>query len=52
LSEPGKKRRRERGDHGISWDKTNKCYVGTISLGYDSSGNGTDAPYAGRPEKR
>jgi integrase len=23
---------------GISWDKTNKCYEGTISLGYDSSG--------------
>jgi integrase len=33
-----RRRRRERGDHGISWDKTNKCYVGTISLGYDSNG--------------
>jgi len=32
------KRRRERGDHGISWDKANKCYIGTISLGYDSDG--------------
>jgi integrase len=32
------KRRRERGDDGISWDKINKCYVGTISLGYDSNG--------------
>ncbi len=32
------KPRRGRGDHGISWDKTNKCYVGTISLGYDTSG--------------
>ena len=32
------KRRRERGDHGISWDKANKCYVGTISLGYDDNG--------------
>ena len=31
-------KRRERGDDGISWDKTNKCYVGTISLGYDGSG--------------
>jgi integrase len=30
--------RRERGDHGISWDKINKCYVGTISLGHDSAG--------------
>jgi integrase len=35
---PGKKRRRERGDHGISWDKANNSYVGTISLGYDSNG--------------
>ncbi len=32
------KRRRERGDDGISWDKINKCYVGTISLGYDGNG--------------
>ncbi len=35
---PEPKRRRERGDDGISWDKINKCYVGTISLGYDGSG--------------
>ena len=28
----------ERGDDGISWDKINKCYMGTISLGYDGSG--------------
>lgn len=33
------KRRRDRGDDGISWDKSNKCYVGTVSLGYDSDGN-------------
>jgi integrase len=32
------KKRRERGDHGISWDKTNKCFIGTISLGYDATG--------------
>src|SRR5260370_11741168 len=32
------KRRRDRGDDGISWDKTNKCFVGTISLGYDTTG--------------
>ena len=32
------KRRRERGDDGISWDKVNKCYVGTISLGYGDDG--------------
>jgi integrase len=35
-SEP--RRRRERGDDGISWDRTNKCYVGTVSLGYDGQG--------------
>jgi integrase len=32
-SEP-KKRYRDHGDDGISWDKINKCYVGTISLGF------------------
>jgi len=32
------RRRRERGDDGISWDKINKCYMGTISLGYDDAG--------------
>jgi hypothetical protein len=37
-SEEPKKRRRERGDDGISWDKTNKCYVGTISLGFKPDG--------------
>jgi hypothetical protein len=35
---PEPKKRRDRGDHGISWDKTNKCYVGTLSLGNDSTG--------------
>jgi integrase len=35
---PKPRRRRERGDDGISWDKVNKCYVGTISLGYDDAG--------------
>ena len=35
---PEPKRRRERGDDGISWDKANKCHVGTISLGYDDGG--------------
>ena len=33
-----KKRRRERGDDGISWDKTNKAYIGTISLGHRPDG--------------
>jgi integrase len=35
---PKPKRRRERGDDGISWDRANKSYVGTVSLGYDGSG--------------
>jgi hypothetical protein len=33
-----KRRRRDRGDDGIWWDKANKCYVGAISLGYKSGG--------------
>jgi integrase len=33
-----KKRRRDVGDDGISWDKTNKVWVGTISLGFGSDG--------------
>ena len=37
-SPSGPTKRRERGDDGISWDKTNKCYVGTISLGNDGNG--------------
>ncbi len=35
---PEPRRRRERGDDGISWDKANQCYVGTVSLGYDDAG--------------
>ena len=35
---PKPKRRRERGDDGISWDKVNKCFVGTVSLGYGDEG--------------
>src|SRR6201995_1229302 len=35
---PKPKRRRERGDDGIHWDKVNKCYQGTISLGYGDGG--------------
>jgi len=35
---PKPKRRRDRGDDGISWDKINKCYVGTVSLGYGETG--------------
>jgi hypothetical protein len=35
---PKPSRRRERGDDGIHWDKVNKCYQGTISLGYGDDG--------------
>jgi integrase len=38
ASEDPKKRRRDRGDDGISWDNTNKVWVGTISLGFRSDG--------------
>jgi integrase len=38
TEEPKKKRRRDYGDDGISWDKTNKVWVGTISLGFGSDG--------------
>jgi integrase len=38
LNSDRAKPRRDRGDDGISWDKTNKCYVGTISLGNDATG--------------
>jgi hypothetical protein len=33
-----KRRRRDRGDGTIVWDKVNKCYVGSISLGYNDDG--------------
>ncbi len=42
------KKRRDRGDDGISWDITNKCYVGTISLGTDPSGKRLRRTVTGR----
>ena len=33
-----KRRRRDRGDGTVAWDKVNKCYVGRISLGYNRDG--------------
>src|ERR1700728_413142 len=33
-----KKRYRDHGDDGIHWDKINKCYMGTISLGFTPDG--------------
>jgi integrase len=42
---PGpKKRRRDRGDGTIAWDKANKCYVGKLSLGYSSDGKTRNRP--------
>jgi hypothetical protein len=37
IQEP-KRRRRDHGDGTIAWDKVNKCYVGSISLGYNDDG--------------
>jgi integrase len=33
-----KKRRRDRGDGSITWDKINKCYTARISLGFNGDG--------------
>jgi integrase len=38
AAEEPKKRRRDVGDDGISWDRTNKVWVGTVSLGFGSDG--------------
>ena len=35
---PRGRSRRDRGDDGISWDKINKRYIGTLSLGNDTAG--------------
>ncbi len=48
MTESNGKTRRGRGDHGISWDKINKCYVGTISLGHDGSGKRTRRTVRGK----
>lgn len=37
-TEDDPKPRRFRGDDGISWDITNKCFIGTLSLGHDNTG--------------
>ena len=39
-----KRRRRDRGDGTIAWDKANKCYVGKLSLGYNSDGKTRNRP--------
>jgi integrase len=43
-----KKRRRDRGDGTIWWDKINKCYVGSISLGFNSDGSRNRRSVRGR----
>ncbi|HEY1919988.1 MAG TPA: site-specific integrase [Streptosporangiaceae bacterium] len=49
---PEPKRRRDRGDDGISWDKINKCHAGTISLGYDTTGNRIKRSVRGRTKAK
>jgi integrase len=39
-----KRRRRDRGDGTIAWDKANKCYVGKLSLGYNGDGKTRNRP--------
>lgn len=46
-SEP-KRRRRDRGDGTIAWDKVNKCWVGSISLGTNSDGTRNRPSVRGR----
>ena len=46
--EDSKKRRRDRGDDGIWWDKANKCYVGAVSLGFESDGKRNRPTVRGR----
>ena len=43
-----KKRRRDRGDGAIWWDKVNKCYVGSFSLGFNSDGSRNRRSVRGR----
>jgi integrase len=43
-----KKRRRDRGDGTIWWDRDNKCYVGSISLGFNSDGSRNRRSVRGR----
>jgi hypothetical protein len=43
-----RKRRRDRGDDGIWWDRANKCYVGAISPGFKSGGKRNRPSVRGR----
>ena len=48
---PKPKRRRGRGDDGISWDNANKRHVGTVSLGYDGKGKRIRRTVRGRTKQ-
>ena len=52
MAEHAEKKRRDRGDDGISWDNTNKCFVGTISLGTDPSGKRIRRTVTGKTKGR
>jgi hypothetical protein len=43
---------RHYGDDGIYWDKINKCYVGSISLGNHADGKRIGQLCAARPRPR
>jgi integrase len=45
---PRPRKRRGRGDHGISWDTSHKYYLGTLSLGLDAAGKRIRRTVTGR----
>jgi integrase len=47
-SDKPKRRRRDRGDDGIWWDRANRHYVGAVSLGFDGDGKRNRPTVRGR----
>ena len=47
-SDKPKRRRRDRGDDGIWWDRANQHYVGAVSLGFNSDGKRNRPTVRGR----
>ena len=47
-SDKPKRRRRDRGDDGIWWDRANRHYVGAVSLGFNSDGKRNRPTVRGR----
>ena len=47
-SDKPKRRRRDRGDDGIWWDRANQHYVGAVSLGFDGDGKRNRPTVRGR----